>query len=436
MQCKRLREALAPPSARCVTAASSASSSAAPPSPSAAAAPPVRRADLPKAAAAVHELEAILREADLSGIDLIDAELPFIRQSATAIREQATSLLRSGLAERSQAQIGSALQVFFNLGELRDASNAAARDIAGTVEASVASALDPALFGPAAAARAAGGGGVLDDGGEGGGGGGGGGAAQAAGLPPPSAVASWRESLWSRMDSVVEAFFIAASQLIELHRVLCKKRDPLTHTVFASILEEDDVVTDVTEAARSGGDCARGAIRGGGGGGTVDHAGGEGGHRWECADASLLAGQPMLASLVSALPGDAGDESSLADTATEQRHHGAGETRASGVAHTPLASGEDAVDGDGGVPPVLSSNPRGLFALYAPLARSLRSALEAGCSSSPFVRACLASELPRLLELLLVAAERCEAAPPLGVAARGRGLALRGIAPRVPRHTP
>ena len=203
----------------------------------------------------------------------------------------------------------------------------------------------------------------------------------------------------------MEAFFIAASQLIELHRVLCKKRDPLTHTVFASIWEADDGVTD---AARSGGDSARGAIRGGGAGGTVDHAGGEGGRLWECADASLLASQPMLASLVSAQPGDAGDGSSLAHTAAEQRHHGAGETRASGVARTPLASGEDAVDGDGGVPPVLSSNPRGLFALYSPLARSLRSAIEAGCSSAPFVRACLASELPRLLELLLVAAERCE----------------------------
>ena len=47
----------------------------------------------------------------LGGIDVVDAELPFVRESALAVRAQAQAMLRTGLAQQSQAQAGAALQV-------------------------------------------------------------------------------------------------------------------------------------------------------------------------------------------------------------------------------------------------------------------------------------------------------------------------------------
>ena len=44
-------------------------------------------------ALSIHEAEEILAEADLSGISLVDEQMPFLRQTGARLREQAHALL-------------------------------------------------------------------------------------------------------------------------------------------------------------------------------------------------------------------------------------------------------------------------------------------------------------------------------------------------------
>ena len=54
--------------------------------------------------------QEILAEADLSGISLVDEQLPFLRQTGARLREQAHALLQTGVSEQNQAVTGVALQ--------------------------------------------------------------------------------------------------------------------------------------------------------------------------------------------------------------------------------------------------------------------------------------------------------------------------------------
>ena len=398
-QCKRLRDAMAPAQragpVRALGAAASpaaggvgdvappASCSAAPTSPSALpVGAPARRADLSKAAAALCELEQIFAESDLSGIELVDAQLPFVNATSVAVRKQAAAMLRSGLEEHSQAQMGSALQIFYNLGELKEAAQSAAQEVAETVSQAIATALDPSLFGTEAAVRISGGGGVLGDLGAGSSG------AARTGMPPASAAASWRASLWNKVDGMAEAFFAAACRIVELQRVLAKKRDPLTHTLFASLYEGEE--GEGEEGEPEGDDSAdprrrqRPATRGGHaiGGATLSD-----GHRWAAADFSIFDGSTALASVVAVLPATA---------------------RAGSSSALPASAVANAVSDQNQRGGLFAARPRGLLVLYAPLAHALRAATEKAIAGAPFVRATLTSELPRLLDVLLASSERAE----------------------------
>ena len=128
--CKRMRESMSPTSiANTALPPSTPSSSSATPDAartkqagrlSGIAAP--RRADLAKAASALHELEDVLAPFDaLREVDVVRAEMDFIRETADSIRSQAKATLSQGIVDHSQAHIGTALQIFFNLGDLRAA---------------------------------------------------------------------------------------------------------------------------------------------------------------------------------------------------------------------------------------------------------------------------------------------------------------------------
>ena len=151
--------------------------------------------DLPRAAVAVDELEAIVRDGDFSGIDVVDAELPFVRRVGGALRVQADALLAEGVRDQKHAKAGTALQVFFHLSVLPEKVQSVAASVGAELRASLETAL----------AR----------------GGAGGGAAAA---------------LWARVESAGESVVAAALQLHALHRVLLRKRDPLTQTLFASLV--------------------------------------------------------------------------------------------------------------------------------------------------------------------------------------------------------
>jgi hypothetical protein len=77
---------------------------------------------LAKAAKLLTDIRAVSREAEFVGLAAAEADEAFLQQAAAQIHDQAQAFLIDGMESQSQAKVGSALQVFFNLEELNKVS--------------------------------------------------------------------------------------------------------------------------------------------------------------------------------------------------------------------------------------------------------------------------------------------------------------------------
>ena len=75
-------------------------------------------ADLTKAASGLAELGELLQE-DLAGLEVVEGEARLARQWRAEVERQGENLLARGMETGNQAQLGTGLQVFYNLGMLR-----------------------------------------------------------------------------------------------------------------------------------------------------------------------------------------------------------------------------------------------------------------------------------------------------------------------------
>jgi hypothetical protein len=57
-----------------------------------------------------------------------------------------------------------------------------------------------------------------------------------AGQPPLGSEGAWKSGLWQRLDQLLERLFRSAVQIWNLQRVLCKKRDALTHVRLIDVV--------------------------------------------------------------------------------------------------------------------------------------------------------------------------------------------------------
>jgi hypothetical protein len=177
-------------------------------------------ADLAKAAKTLSEIGTLRAEADLAGVAVVDAELPFLARAAADVRAEAAASLQRGLESLSQSEVGAALQVLANLGELGAHTERTVAAYAKRAAAAAADALDATKLSAAAAAAAA----------AGGSGAGAAGVAGRAGAPPTGARAA--DALWARLDAGLDKVAACAAAVWHLQRVLAKKRDPVTHALF------------------------------------------------------------------------------------------------------------------------------------------------------------------------------------------------------------
>ncbi|KAI8362658.1 Golgi transport complex subunit 5-domain-containing protein [Blakeslea trispora] len=76
--------------------------------------------DMSTAALTVYELDTILKENDLDGIDIVHHEIPFVTRSSLHIQEEASSLLKEGIDTQNQTKMAMGLQVFFNMKQMSD----------------------------------------------------------------------------------------------------------------------------------------------------------------------------------------------------------------------------------------------------------------------------------------------------------------------------
>ena len=130
------------------------------------------------------------------------------------------AMLLEGMDAVSQAKVGSALQVFYNLGELRAAVDALITRHVSELDRAVRTALDSRHLSLSlgAVAKAGSGGGP--------------GGARGVTMPQPGAAGSWQEKLWQGVRCVADMLVSGGVAVWHLQRVAAKKRDPISHVLF------------------------------------------------------------------------------------------------------------------------------------------------------------------------------------------------------------
>eukprot|EP00249_Psilotum_nudum_P013949 c24591_g1_i1 orf=511-3060(+) len=184
--------------------------------------------DLAKAAQLYNEVETLRKEADLADMEVIEGELPWFLETGNRIRNEAMKILESGMEALNQAEVGSALQVYYNMGELRNTVEAIINRYKTLVTKSISAALDMKAISASA-------GGSLGPGG-----------IQRSGTPPLGGSSKAREGLWQRTGACLDQLHSILVSVWHLQRVLSKKRDPISHAGFLEevIQAGDSMLTD------------------------------------------------------------------------------------------------------------------------------------------------------------------------------------------------
>lgn len=167
------------------------------------------------------------KEYDLSGIDVINEELLWVKEVGEKLRNEAMKVLEGGMEGLNQAQVGTGLQVFYNLGELKVTVEHLVNKYKNMGVKSVNVALDMKVI-------------------SGGGAGFGPGGIRGSGTPQIGGGVKAREGLWQRMGTCMDQLHSVVVAVWHLQRVLSKKRDPFTHVLLLDevIQEGDPMLTD------------------------------------------------------------------------------------------------------------------------------------------------------------------------------------------------
>ncbi|XP_063073972.1 conserved oligomeric Golgi complex subunit 5 [Engraulis encrasicolus] len=174
--------------------------------------------EITKAAQSLNELDYLSQGVDLSGIDVIENDLMFISRARLEVENQAKRLLEQGMEIQNPTQVGTALQVFYNLGSLRETIGGVVDGYRASVKDNVRTALDIKVLTQPTTTR---------------------GAPGRAIMPTPGNTAAFRASLWTNLEKLMDQICAACGQVQHLQKVLTKKRDPVTHVCFI-----DEIIKD------------------------------------------------------------------------------------------------------------------------------------------------------------------------------------------------
>ncbi|XP_052041942.1 conserved oligomeric Golgi complex subunit 5 [Apodemus sylvaticus] len=176
--------------------------------------------EITKAAQSLNELDYLSQGIDLSGIEVIENDLLFIARARLEVENQAKRLLEQGVETQNPTQVGTALQVFHNLGTLKDTVTSVVDGYCAALEDSINNALDVKVLTQPSQSAGRGGPGR-------------------ASMPSPGNTAAFRASLWTNMEKLMDHICAACGQVQHLQKVLTKKRDPVSHICFIEEIVKD-----------------------------------------------------------------------------------------------------------------------------------------------------------------------------------------------------
>ncbi|XP_051890018.1 conserved oligomeric Golgi complex subunit 5 isoform X2 [Pristis pectinata] len=175
--------------------------------------------EITKAAQSLNELDYLSQGVDLSGIEVIENDLLFIARARLEVENQAKRLLEQGMETQNPTQVGTALQVFYNLGTLKETISNVVDGYRVSLEDNIGSALDVKVLTQPIQTTMRGPG--------------------RATMPSPGNTPAFRAALWTNMEKLMDQICAACGQVQHLQKVLTKKRDPVTHVCFIDEIAKD-----------------------------------------------------------------------------------------------------------------------------------------------------------------------------------------------------
>ncbi|XP_032445980.1 conserved oligomeric Golgi complex subunit 5 isoform X1 [Xiphophorus hellerii] len=180
--------------------------------------------EITKAAQSINELDYLSQGVDLSGIEVIENDLLLISRARLEVENQAKRLLEQGMEIQNPTQVGTALQVFYNLGSLRETITSVVGGYQTTIKDNVSKALDIKGLTQPTNPR---------------------GAPGRAVMPTPGNTAAFRAALWTNLEKLMDQICAACRQVQHLQKVLMKKRDPVSHVCFIDEIIKQDGQPDI-----------------------------------------------------------------------------------------------------------------------------------------------------------------------------------------------
>ncbi|CAB3988381.1 Conserved oligomeric Golgi complex subunit 5 [Paramuricea clavata] len=172
-----------------------------------------------KAAQSLNELGYLMEGVDLSGIEVLDKDIDWIKNARKEVTSQAQNMLTQGMETQNQTQVATALQVFHNLGSLQQTVETYVQSLREDLKSTIANTLDIQNLMYAQNTNSAPG---------------------RAAIPAPGNTAMWRATLWTGMEKLMDKIYSCCGKVHHVLKVLSKKRDPVTHVCFMQeILKEN-----------------------------------------------------------------------------------------------------------------------------------------------------------------------------------------------------
>ena len=172
--------------------------------------------DLTKIARLISEGKLLARENKLSGISICDENSAYLESEFRKIYVEIMEMLRSGMEMQSQAEIGGALQGLHNLQELKPSVLALVGTLAAELGQTFSNSLDAKKINS-----------VLSS------------SSSTFAQISPQAV---QTEIWERAKSSFEDYCRYTVSCWYLHKVLEKKKDPISHKSFIQLVGEGNEV--------------------------------------------------------------------------------------------------------------------------------------------------------------------------------------------------
>jgi hypothetical protein len=176
--------------------------------------------EIAKVAQTFSEIDQLLQGSDLTGIQVVEDDKPWLMKARRDVEIQAKKMLAQGLELSNPAQVGVAVQVFQSLGQFQNVLLGFVEDCKETIQKQIQAALDPSTLGPPPAQV------VSHIPG------------RAATMPTIGNTASWRATLWTRLEKLADNIERTYLKVQQLQLVLEKKRDPVSQLSLLDQIKE------------------------------------------------------------------------------------------------------------------------------------------------------------------------------------------------------